>query len=149
MNNVLFDSNILIYAHDTSSPFHEKSMQAIKSSLKFEDVFFSTQNYLEAFRIWTQKIPKPITGKQAWQIIQYYLSHSSITTIYPSIKMVSKLHELTDKYEISGVHIFDAQLVATMLEHNVKTIYTENIKDFIKFKEISVVNPLDLSSADF
>lgn len=142
MNKVLFDSNILIYAHDTSSPYHEKSTQAIKHSLKNERVFLSTQNYLEAFRIWTQKIPKPITGMQAWQIIQYYLTHSSLTTIFFQDKTISQLHHLVDKYSIRGVHIFDAQLVATMLEHDVEMLYTANAKDFEGFDEIEVINPL-------
>ena len=45
------------------------------------------------------------------------------------------------KYPIVGVDIFDAQLVSTMMEYGIKNIYTVNTKDFVRFKEIEVVNP--------
>ena len=61
--------------------------------------------------------------------------------MYPTQKSFSYLEGLIMKYPIVGVDIFDAQLVSTMMEYGIKNIYTVNTKDFVRFKEIEVVNP--------
>jgi len=61
--------------------------------------------------------------------------------VYPTQKSFSYLEGLIMKYSIVGVDIFDAQLVSTMMEYGIKNIYTVNTKDFVRFKEIEVVNP--------
>ena len=61
--------------------------------------------------------------------------------MYPTQKSFSYLEGLIMKYSIVGVDIFDAQLVSTMMEYGIKNIYTVNTKDFVRFKEIEVVNP--------
>ena len=43
-------------------------------------------------------------------------------------------------FRIKDVY-FDTHLAATMLLNDVKTIYTYNESDFIKFKELQVVTP--------
>jgi len=46
-------------------------------------------------------------------------------------------------YDVSGVQVHDARLVATMLVHDVKYILTFNIQDFIRYRPegIIAVNP--------
>jgi predicted nucleic acid-binding protein len=47
---------------------------------------------------------------------------------------------------VSGVQVHDARLVASMHVHGVNRILTFNTKDFARFKDISAIHPLDLSS---
>jgi predicted nucleic acid-binding protein len=54
--------------------------------------------------------------------------------------------ELCEKYGITPQRYFDAQLVATMIVHEIRTLVTENEKDFDDIVEIRVVNPFLASS---
>jgi len=140
-SNGLVDSNILIYAHDTDSPFFDKASDFLQSRIEDGTVCFALQNITEAFRIWTQKLQKPISTQDAWSIADYYI-HSGIQIINPSPDAYAILKKLTITYRITGVHIFDALLVATMIEHNISTIFTVNTKDFSVYREVKTVNPI-------
>ena len=50
--------------------------------------------------------------------------------------------ELTRRYERQVLRTNDAVIAASMLENNVKTIYTDNEKDFRKVEGLEVINPL-------
>jgi predicted nucleic acid-binding protein len=53
--------------------------------------------------------------------------------------------ELIAHHPMAGQRIFDVFLVATMLDHNVRIIYTQNMRDFAIFKDIQAVNPFESS----
>jgi len=142
MNKILIDTNVLIYAHDSTSPFFDKSFKYIENTIITNKACLSIQNYLEAYRIWTQKIKKPISASEAWLSIDYYRNHPNVTTLYPTLHSFDYCKKLTYTQNILGVNIFDVQLIATMLEYEVHTVATVNTKDFEEFKEIKVVNPL-------
>ncbi len=138
----LIDTNILIYAHDSDSSFFEKSYAFMKEQIVSDNVCFSNQNFIEAYRIWTQKLKRPINANQAWEIYDYY-RQLGVKILYSTPKSYALLKNLALKYDIVGVHIFDAQLVATMIEFGIKRLYTVNTKDFVIFKELEVVNPFE------
>lgn len=135
-NKSLVDSNILIYAHDDNSPFFQKSYDFFRDNVSQNTICFTLQNYLEAYRIFTQKLAKPLTIDQAWQILDYY-NEMDIQVLLPTSQTAKILEKLTKKYRIQGVRVFDAQLVAVMIENGIQTIYTANTKDFACYKEIS------------
>ena len=49
--------------------------------------------------------------------------------------------DLLKKYGAKGAEIYDLQLVATMLSNNVARLYTYNLNDFAKFKEVEALTP--------
>lgn len=142
MNNVLIDSNILIYAHDSHSPYHEIAYRCIKNLVGQHSACFSIQNYLESYRIWTQKLPKPISSNDAWGIIEYYLHHPLVQTLFPNEEILVETRKLSIKYNKIGVQIFDIQIVATMHVYEIPSLYTANTKDFEMFDRIKIINPL-------
>lgn len=143
MNNFsLVDTNILIYAHDSDSPYHQLSVKIIEEKIEKKEICFSIQNFIEAYRIWTQKLKSPISVKQAWDIFTFYLNYQ-IPILFPTEKSMQILKKLSLKYRIEGVNIFDTQIVATMIEYGIMTLITANISDFKKYKEIKTINPLE------
>ena len=40
------------------------------------------------------------------------------------------------------LHFWDALIAATMIKHGIRVIYTENVKDFAKLREIKAINPM-------
>ena len=52
--SVFFDTNVLVYAHDELSPFHEESALLLDLSLKKEiSGIISEQNIMELYRVLT------------------------------------------------------------------------------------------------
>jgi predicted nucleic acid-binding protein len=49
--------------------------------------------------------------------------------------------ELCEKYGIRRQKYYDAQLAATMIVHGIRTLLTENERDFRDMSEIRAVNP--------
>lgn len=140
----LCDSNILIYAYDSKSPFHEeaKSFLEEKSEIKGE-VCLAPQVILELFGIITQKAKKPLKISTALQIIKEIKENENLLFISPLSVTYFKALELAEKYEIKGRDIFDLYLVATMIDNGINQLATHNIKDFEKFSEISVFDPVE------
>ncbi len=48
-------------------------------------------------------------------------------------------------YAVSGRQVHDAHLVASMLVHGITHILTFNGNDFIRYKEITVLDPIAIS----
>lgn len=143
-NIALLDTNILVYAADTSSLFHEDSLLLREKGLKGELSFcICPQTLTEFFAIVTdsKRVSKPRTQKEALEEIEKYLSSKTILKIYPGPEVIETMINLLKKYKVTKQKIFDLQLVATMLSNNVTQIYTYNKGDFSKFEEITVLSP--------
>ncbi len=141
---ILLDANILVHAHAVKSPFHVVARglceQAVEGTL---DVCVSPQVLCEFFAVSTnERLFQPaLTPRQASQVMADYW-RGECHTIIPQDRTVLTLVELIERYRIMQQHVFDAFLVATMLDNGVRTIYTQNVKDFEFYHELQVVNPL-------
>ena len=70
----LVDSNILVYAYDTSEPQkHEIAKAIVKESWQKEDGALSIQNLVEFYSIITKKIKHPLETDKAKQIVLDYI----------------------------------------------------------------------------
>jgi predicted nucleic acid-binding protein len=138
---MLIDTNILIYAINTSSPKHGSAQQFLRE--RRANLVVADQNVLEALRVLTHgKYSHPITFFQAEKAVTAMVS--AMTIVSPNEETLPTAILLMQKYARAANRIFDAYLVATMLTHGVKEIATDNERDFQIFAEISVFNPFNL-----
>jgi predicted nucleic acid-binding protein len=61
--------------------------------------------------------------------------------LYPKESTLRLTLDLVNHYQLKSLDFFDAQIVATMLDNGISTIYTVNEQDFAIFEEIKAVNP--------
>ena len=142
---ILFDTNILVHAHMAGSPFH-----AIARRLRDEaaegrlEACLTPQVLCEFFAVCTdpRMVHPALTPRQANEEIGRYWNDSAFRKILPQDTTVPRLVGLLARKAVARQAVFDAFLVATMLDHGVRTIYTQNTKDFVRFQELRVVNPL-------
>ncbi|OGH16428.1 MAG: hypothetical protein A3C30_04525 [Candidatus Levybacteria bacterium RIFCSPHIGHO2_02_FULL_40_18] len=135
---MLIDSNILIYAINIASSKHKTAQKFIENTK--ENFAIADQNIFETLRIITHpRFPKPMEPKAAVNVISQLVA--SFQIIIPNHKTQFLAFQLIDKFEISGIRVFDAYLVATALSNSIDTIATDNIRDFKKFAGIKIVNP--------
>lgn len=141
---ILLDSNILVYAHAAQSPFFEAARRVMNQALQGEvDVCISPQVLCEFIAACTNaKIFQPaMTPAQAARELLAYWTHPRLRKIFPRDHTVKRLAKFVEQYHLEGQRIYDAFLVATMLDNDVRTIYTLNTKDFERYPEVRVVNP--------
>lgn len=143
-NYILLDSNVLVYAADKTSPYYHFSKKLRDKGLKGEELLcVCSQTLTEFIAIVTdlKRVKNPITSEKAIKEVEKYLIAENILKIYPNEVSFQKLIEIAKKYKVKKQEIFDLQLISTMLANGVNKIYTFNVEDFSKIKEIKVLIP--------
>lgn len=141
MNKILIDTNLLVYAHDTSEKEKPQKAAALLETLFTNgNAFLALQNLTEFFFVVTKKIQNKLEEKAAKEIVQDFLDLETIKKIHYQGNTIIKAMHLVEEKKTGD--FWDALLAATMLEHDVSIIYTENTKDFEKIEGITAVNPL-------
>ncbi len=135
------DTNILVYAHDTTDP-HKHAVCRVLVDQVFrgeQTACISNQVLAEFFSVVTGRVAHPLPPKEAsaivadveesvhWGKLQY-----TTTTVRAAAESAAANH----------LHFWDALIAETMKEHDLSTIYTENITDFSRIPGIRAVNPL-------
>jgi len=139
---ILLDTMILCYAHDRLSQYHGKASLIVKASVSgLIEAYVSYQNLLEFYSVMTGKrVKKPLTSGEAAELCRLYVKSVAITKLVPSSAMYCKAFESAEELSIIDGDIFDCVLAHTG-KGNVDTIWTENVRDFEKYRFVSVENP--------
>ncbi|MFH1587729.1 MAG: PIN domain-containing protein [Candidatus Diapherotrites archaeon] len=134
----LIDSNILVYAFDKSEKQkHEKAKKFLTEALRNKTGILSIQNLAEFHYTITKKAKRPVSKEFSQETIKE-LTNSLWILKYTESTLINSIN-LENLYKI---HFWDALIAATMQENNIKTIYTENTKDFKKIPGIKTINPI-------
>jgi predicted nucleic acid-binding protein len=139
------DTNILVYALDTESPFHLKAIDFVNRTARGElKMGISPQVVGELYATITnpKKASRPLSPSEAVDVIRAIWEAKNIRKIFPKQETLELTLRLVKRYQLKSLDFFDAQIVATMLDNGVTTIYTVNGGDFAMFEEIKAVNPL-------
>lgn len=142
---ILFDANILVHAHTAGSPFHLAAQQLRDQATQGAiEACVSPQVLCEFYSVVTDgRLVKPaLTPTQAKKELHTYWHASGFRRIVPRESTITHLVKLLDRDGVKRGDIFDVFLVATMLDHGVRILYTQNVKDFDMYPELQVVNPL-------
>jgi predicted nucleic acid-binding protein len=139
MSDKLIDTNILIYAYDTSEGTkHEVSKNLLKQIWEAGKGIVCLQNLMEFFVVITQKVENPIDVAEAKIIVEDILKSDNWKVIDRDEDTFLSAIDLVAEHK---VHLWDAVIVACMKENEITEIVTENKKDFEKIPEITVIIP--------
>lgn len=137
-NLALIDTNILVYAYDSvAGSKHSKAKELLKAAWE-EGAIVSLQNLCEFFVVITKKVEKPVSIKQAQEIVEDIIYSKEWVIIDRTCETIINSLELVKS---TNVHFWDAVIATTMLEFGIEDIITENVKDFSKIKQIRAINP--------
>ena len=139
MNTALIDTNILIYCYDISDIKKNKIAVDLlqRCFLKKETFTLSLQNLSEFYVNITKKVRKPLDAITAYFVVRDLIDFSNLKILNFGEKTILSAMEISKKF---GISYWDSLIAATMTEHDISTIYTENIKDF-KVPWIKAINP--------
>jgi predicted nucleic acid-binding protein len=131
MNKILLDTNILIYALDKTSVFHQKASQIMQD--ENNHLFTTTKNISEYFAVCTKLAISSVKMFGFYNDLQ-----ENLTFLYPNQASVQQFELLLRKYQPKGNRVFDVEIVSVMLAYDIKKIATFNIDDFKHINEVEI-----------
>jgi predicted nucleic acid-binding protein len=139
----LVDTNMLVYAADSESPFHQKARKFLEDNALVVDFVLSIQNLTEFYAVVTnpKKFTTPLRPAEARKEIGRFISDGFYTIIAPAAKTPATLVGLLEKYPAKGAEVHDVNLSATAISNTIDTIYTADTKVFSRLGLLAV-NPL-------
>ena len=130
------DTNILIYAYDTSAGVKHQRAKELLSTLWVEkNGCLSVQVLQEFYVVATQKMKKPLSPQMAAQIIvdlEVWRIHA------PQVHDVLNAIELQQRYQIS---FWDAMIVNSALALDCTTLWSEDLNHLQIYQQVQVQNP--------
>ena len=141
----LLDTNVLVYAADAGSPFHDAARELRDRGVRGElPLVVSPQVLLEFFAVIThpRRVHTPRSPQEASAEMAKYLRARRLRTIYPGPDVLRRVLALHAQHpHVARQDIFDLALVATMLANRITRIYTYNQQYFTPFQELTVLTP--------
>ncbi|AEG16700.1 hypothetical protein Desku_3210 [Desulfofundulus kuznetsovii DSM 6115] len=130
------DTNVLVYAHDTSAGEKHARAKALVAELwQSGNGCLSVQVLQEFYVTVTQKVRKPLAPETASRIIEY-LSNWRVHT--PDAGDVLEAIRIQQRYAIS---FWDAMIIRSAQALDCRVIWSEDLNPGQYYGEAKVVNP--------
>ena len=141
----LVDTNVLLRFSRHDDPRYQIVQDAMhKLEAEGHQLRTTAQNFAEFWNVATRPIDQNGFGHTLFETEQLLLGLEKFFALLPdSDEMYPIWRQLVVDYEVLGVQVHDARLVAAMLVHDVKHILTFNTRDFTRYtdKGIMAVDP--------
>ena len=140
---MIVDANVLLYAVDASSPFHQPAKAWLETALNEPARVGLPWASLLAFqRISTHPRASlsPLTPSMAWSFVADWLDADATWVPVPGERHVEILRDLIVAGDLRGNLVSDAHLAALAIEHGVGVCSADS--DFARFPQINWMNPL-------
>jgi len=140
---ILVDANVLLYAEDSLSPYHDKARQWWDAQLSGRSPVCLCWTVLTAFiRIGTNRrvFERPLSLKEAIHRVQSWVDQPCTRLIYPTEQHWQVLQELLEQGQAVGNLVTDAHIAALAIEHGCQLYSTDS--DFARFPKLKWSNPL-------
>jgi predicted nucleic acid-binding protein len=143
----LVDTNILLRSALRSDPQHAVVNAALsRLNDRRTTLHFTHQNIAELWNVMTRPADRNGFGFTSEETETQIAALESELILLPEGEATYReWRRLVVRYRVSGVHVHDARLVATMHIHGVEHLLTLNTSDFVRFQDlITVIAPTDL-----
>ncbi len=138
------DVNLLLYAYDKSSPFHETALQWWQQCMSGDELVGLTHPVIFGFvRIGTnaRAFKNPMSLEQASESVASWVERSITRILQEDINHVQRVMKLLQSAGSAGGNLVsDAQIAALAIAHKA-TVHTAD-QDFIRFNELKSYYPL-------
>jgi toxin-antitoxin system PIN domain toxin len=140
---MLLDANLLLFAVDASSRFHERAADWLTDRLNGPArIAFPWQSLVAFLRISThpRASAQPLSSDEAWRFVDEWLEAEPAWIPQHTERHAEILGSLVTSYDLRGNLISDAELAALAIEHGLTVCSADT--DFARFAEIRWENPL-------
>jgi uncharacterized protein len=139
------DTDVLVYAADADSPFHERCRALVESWRGQSSAWYATWGIAYEFlRVTTHPrvFRRPWTLAQAWAFVEALLAAPGLGMLVAGERHGEVAAEVVrENPHLSGNVVHDAQTAILMREHGIRRIYTRDT-DFHRFGFLESIDPL-------
>lgn len=139
------DTNVLVYASDEDSPYHDPCLERLNTWRAQADAWFVTWGILYEFlRITTHPkvMRKPWTAPQAWSFVSAVLDSPGLDVLLPTERHATVAARVIEEIpHLAGNLVHDAHTAVLMREHGIRRIFTRDT-DFHRFPFLEPVDPV-------
>ena len=139
------DANVLLYASDRASQFHEPAVAFLEQACRETEIFcVSWLTVMSYVRIATHGriFRTPLSPAQAMSNIDGLLRQSNVRTIGEREGFLNTYRSLTGRLSAHGNLVPDAHLATILRQNEVSTLYTHD-RDFRRFRFLAVKDPFE------
>lgn len=137
------DANVLLYASDEASPFHERALETLRAYAEGRNLLYVFWPVAIAFlRIATHPaiFERPLPPSTAIANLDALLTRPNVRTPGERDGFWASYRHVSEQTVVRGNLVPDAHLVALMHQYGVATIVSHD-RDFHKFDRIRVSDP--------
>ena len=142
---LLVDTNVLVYAANTDSQFHEPCRDWLARQRTRPDAWYTTWPILYEFlRVTTHPrvMRRPWTVAAAWQFITALLASPGLSVLVQTQRHAAVAEAVISELpHLAGNLIHDAHTAILMREHGVARICTRDA-DFSRFPFLEMIDPV-------
>jgi toxin-antitoxin system PIN domain toxin len=137
------DTNVLVYATHTASPFHDRARALVEHLVAGPSLaYLLWPAILGYLRVVTHPniLGSPLSSDEAMSNIEALIAPSHVRVAGESDDFWASFRTVAADVKPRGNLVPDAHLVALMREHGVSTIWSHD-REFRKFRGITVKDP--------
>ena len=140
---ILVDTNVLVYANVIETRFHAQALAAINAAHEAGRTIWISRQVIREYLVTLTRpqtfdtLPKATVFEQVNQFTERFQVADDTAAV------TGQLVKLMGDFKIGGKQIHDANIVATMLAHDIPCLLTHNAKDFERFGEIVTIERID------
>lgn len=135
----LLDTNVLIRFADAADPLHEAARRAVASNRRTYDLKVTAQNLIETWNVMTRPRERNGFGQSVAQAETHLaLLERLFHRLIDPPNVYDTWRDLVVRFEVSGVQVHDAKIVAIMLGCDVSKILTFDVRDFARYSAVGV-----------
>jgi toxin-antitoxin system PIN domain toxin len=137
------DVNPLVYASDTSSPFHDAArafVEAVVARRELVYVFWPTAMAYLCIVTHPSIFAKPLSSREALANLGSLLGLTHVRSPGGDTRFWETFGAVANEIQPRGNLVPDAHVVALMRAYGVGQIWTSN-RDYLKFRDVRVLDP--------
>ena len=142
---LVVDTNVLVYAADSDSPFHAACRDWLERQRGRADAWYTTWPILYEFlRVTTHPrvMRRPWSAPAAWDFIAALLASPGLGVLVPTQRHAEVAAQvIAELPHLAGNLFHDAHAAVLMREHGIRRIVTRDT-DFHRFPFLEAVDPL-------
>ncbi len=142
----IVDTNVLVYAADQDSPYHEPCRRLVRESRERASAWYVTWGICYEFlRVVTHPrvFTRPWSAGEAWSFIDAVLAAPSLGVLVAGERHRDVAAQVLGEIpHLAGNLMHDAHTAVLMREHGIRVIYTRDT-DFHRFPFLEPVDPID------
>ena len=143
VDSLFVDTNVLIFANVAESPLHKRAFSLLKEYRESGCALWISSQVLREYLAVRSRAEFFRKASSLDLLVERVKTFESIFTVaFDSPATMERLRTLLKTVNVSGKQVHDANIVATMLAHNLKYLLTDNTEDFKRFSSLVTVLPL-------